>query len=121
LFSQLALTEQDQGFCRLSMHAHVDPFFGPLLTARITGSDGEGQSRLVPLTDRDAWALAQSVLRGRQTAAFCVNVLTEFFLRVSRLMDEVPEISDLEIDEGWICHNASRVVSANIRLEGRDS
>ncbi len=119
LLSQMALTEEDQGFCRLSLHAHVDPFFGPLLTAKTVGaSDAPSHSRLVPLTDRDAQAFAQSVLRGRQTAGFCVTVLSEVFLRVSRLMDEVPEILDLDIDEAWICHNASRVISANIRLEG---
>lgn len=121
LRSQLALTEQDQGFCRLGVRSHMDPLFGPILTATAASKEASSHSRLIPLTDRDAAAFAQSLLKGRQTAPFCAEVLAEFFLRVSRLVDEVPEIMELEIDEAWICHADSKVVSANILLEVRPS
>ncbi|AUW93348.1 hypothetical protein BXT84_04755 [Sulfobacillus thermotolerans] len=119
LRSQLALTEEDQGFCRLRIRCHMDPLFGPILTATPVDQENISRSRLIPLTDRDAEVFAQAWLRGQKGAPFCKKVLSELFLRVSRLIDEVPEITELEIDEAWVCHADTKIVSANVLLERR--
>jgi acyl-CoA synthetase (NDP forming) len=71
-----------------------DHMFGSLVTFGI--GDGPRTARLTPLTDVDADKLTRpsaSLLRGADLAP-----LHELMLRVSRLADDLPEVTDLDLD-----------------------
>ncbi len=61
----------------------ADHVFGPLVTFGPA-------ARLTPLTDADADQLIRGVAPGK-------TYLRELLLRVSRLADELPEVTDLEL------------------------
>lgn len=87
---------------RLRVSVVQDPLFGPVLAAEsLTHWPSEPQERIVPLTDRDAEALAQICLRplgpGVQAGKGSV---ADFFLRVSRLVEEVPEVESISVHLG---------------------
>jgi acyl-CoA synthetase (NDP forming) len=67
-----------------------DHMFGPLVTF---GLGGATQARLTPLTDVDADKLIRpsaSLLNGQ--------ALADLLLRVSRLADDLPEVTDVDLD-----------------------
>jgi acyl-CoA synthetase (NDP forming)/GNAT superfamily N-acetyltransferase len=76
-----------------------DRVFGPL----VTFGPGEQAARLTPLTDTDADALIRSVraaprLLGQRAApATDLETLHELLLRVSRLADDLPEVTELDL------------------------
>jgi acyl-CoA synthetase (NDP forming) len=76
-----------------------DQVFGPL----VTFGPSEHAARLTPLTDTDADALIRSVraaplLPGQRGApAADLDTLRELLLRVSRLADDLPEVSELDL------------------------
>jgi acyl-CoA synthetase (NDP forming) len=76
-----------------------DRVFGPL----VTFGPGEQAARLTPLTDTDADALIRSVraaprLLGQRAApATDLETLRELLLRVSRLADDLPEVTKLDL------------------------
>jgi acyl-CoA synthetase (NDP forming) len=106
-----------------------DPLFGPLLAFGLGGIHveilGDVQFRIAPLTDRDATELVQEIkgyrlLRGyRGQPAADVKAIEEVLLRISRLVEEIPEISELDLNpifalpEGEGC----KIVDARIRVE----
>jgi acyl-CoA synthetase (NDP forming) len=63
-----------------------DHVFGPLVAV---DRDGEQTARFAPLTDMDADALTESARGG--------PALRELLLRLSRLADDLPEVSELEL------------------------
>lgn len=68
-----------------------DPLFGPILGVK--SSDGETRIRLIPITDQDAPRLVpKSVKEARQEATW-----TDVLLRLSRLVEECPEVQSFEI------------------------
>jgi acyl-CoA synthetase (NDP forming)/GNAT superfamily N-acetyltransferase len=77
-----------------------DRVFGPLV---VFGS-GDHTARLTPLTDTDADALIRSAdaapsLSGqRGVPATDLDTLRELLLRVSRLADDLPEVTELDLD-----------------------
>jgi len=86
---------------------------------------GDLQFRVAPLTDRDASDMVKAIkgyrlltgYRGQPLAD--LEALEETLLRVSRLVEEIPEISELDLNpifafpEGQGC----RVVDARIRVQ----
>ena len=76
----------------LSIAMMWDPLFGPIMGVRST--DGESRIRLIPLTDQDAERLVPSCVRAAQAAELWCDVL----LRLSRLVDECPELRRLELN-----------------------
>jgi acetyl coenzyme A synthetase (ADP forming)-like protein len=98
-----------------------DPLFGPLLVFGLGGIHveilGDISCRVPPLTDLDAREMVRSIrgfklLEGyRGHPASDVGALEDVLLRVSRLVDEVPEIHELDLNPvvtlppgqgGWI-------------------
>jgi acyl-CoA synthetase (NDP forming)/GNAT superfamily N-acetyltransferase len=75
-----------------------DRVFGPLVTLCC----GDHAARLTPLTDTDADALIRSADAGAQlpghrgAPATDVDTLREMLLRVSRLADDLPEVTELD-------------------------
>jgi acyl-CoA synthetase (NDP forming) len=105
-----------------------DPVFGPLVAFGIGGINvevlGDVRFRIAPLTDHDADDLLHEIrglplLKGhRGRAAADMEALRDVLLRVSRLAEEVPEISGLDLnpvialDAGKGC----RIVDARIKV-----
>lgn len=108
-----------------------DPLFGPLIAFGLGGIHveilGDVQFRITPLTDRDAAEMIRGIkgyrlltgYRGHPPAD--LDALEETLLRVSRLVEEIPEISELDLNPilalppGQGC----RIVDARIRIEPR--
>jgi acyl-CoA synthetase (NDP forming) len=106
-----------------------DPLFGPLLAFGLGGIHveilGDVQFRIAPLTDRDAAQLVQEIkgyrllqgYRGQPPAD--IKAIEDILLRISHLVEEVPDISELDLNpifalpEGQGC----KIVDARIRVE----
>jgi len=84
-----------------------DRVFGPLVVFGLSGAATEvladQAARLTPLTDTDADALIRSVraaprlLGQRGASATDLETLRELLLRVSRLADDLPEVTELDL------------------------
>ena len=106
-----------------------DPSFGPLIAFGLGGIHveilGDVQFRVAPLTDRDAAAMVRGIkghrllqgYRGQPPAD--VKALEEILLRIDRLVEAIPEISELDLNpifalsEGQGC----KIVDARIRIQ----
>ncbi len=84
-----------------------DRTFGPLVTF---GSGHEPRTaRLTPLTDLDAGQLIRSPLLD-------TGPLRDLLLRVSRLADDLPEVTDLDLDPVIAGPNGVAVVNARVKV-----
>jgi acyl-CoA synthetase (NDP forming) len=105
-----------------------DPLFGPLLAFGLGGIYVEVLRdvcfRVTPLTDRDAAEMVRSVrghklfegYRGHPPAD--VRAVEEVLLRVSRLVEEVPEVCELDLNPVFALPpgQGCRIVDARIRV-----
>ena len=105
-----------------------DRLFGPLIAFGLGGIHveilGDVQFRITPLTDRDAAQMVREIkgyrlLQGyRGHPAADVEAIEEVLLRLSRLVEEIPEIGELELNPilalppGQGC----KIVDARIRV-----
>jgi len=106
-----------------------DPLFGPLLAFGLGGIHveilGDVQFRITPLTDRDATEMVQAIkgyrlLQGyRGQPAADVKAMEEILLRVSCLVREITEISELDLNPIFALPDAQgcKIVDARIRVE----
>ncbi|HLZ35548.1 MAG TPA: acetate--CoA ligase family protein [Nitrospira sp.] len=106
-----------------------DPLFGPLIAFGLGGIHveilGDVQFRVVPLTDRDASEMVREIkgyrllqgYRGRPAAD--IKAIENVLLRVSHLVENVPEISELDLNPVFALSDAQgcRIVDARIRIE----
>jgi acyl-CoA synthetase (NDP forming)/GNAT superfamily N-acetyltransferase len=90
------------GTPRVVVRVAGDRVFGPLV--RLEAGDSYRTARFTPLTDVDAAYLTGS----RPDLA----VLRDLLLRVSRLADDLPEVTELELDLG-----GAAVISARVKVE----
>jgi acyl-CoA synthetase (NDP forming) len=106
-----------------------DPLFGPLIAFGLGGIHveilGDVRFRITPLTDHDAAELVREIkgyrlLQGyRGHPAADVPAIEEVLLRLSHLVEEIPEISELDLNPiialppGQGC----KIVDARIRIE----
>lgn len=105
-----------------------DPSFGPLILFGLGGAHveaiDEASVRVTPLTDRAAAAMVREIrgypllqgYRGRPPAD--VEALHDLLLRVSRLVEEVPEIAELELSPVFAQApgEGCRIAGARIRV-----
>lgn len=85
-----------------------DPLFGPLIAFGLGGIHveilGDVECRIAPLTDRDAAEMIRGIkgyrlLTGyRGQPAADLKAIKEVLLRLSRLVEEIPEISELDLN-----------------------
>ena len=85
-----------------------DPLFGPLLAFGLGGIHveilGDVQFRIAPLTDRDATAMIHEIkgyrlLQGyRGQPAADIKAIEDILLRISHLVEEIPEITELDLN-----------------------
>jgi acyl-CoA synthetase (NDP forming)/GNAT superfamily N-acetyltransferase len=103
-----------------------DQMFGPLLVFGLGGVAAEvladQAARLVPLTGADADTLINSIrsapiLHGHGgTPGADLAALRDVLLRVSRLADDLPEITELELNPVIARPDAAVVVDARVRI-----
>ncbi len=105
-----------------------DPLFGPLLAFGLGGIHveilGDVRFRITPLTDRDAAEMVREIkgfrllqgYRGHPPAD--VEAIEELLLRVSRLVEEIPEIIELDLNPIFALPpgQGCRIVDARIRV-----
>jgi acyl-CoA synthetase (NDP forming) len=106
-----------------------DPLFGPLIAVGLGGIHvevlGDVCFRVTPLTDRDAAEMVRSI-RGyrlfegyRGHAPADVAALEEVLLRVSLLVEEVPEVRELDLNPVFALPpgQGCRIVDARVRVD----
>jgi acyl-CoA synthetase (NDP forming) len=117
------------GGVEVMMGVTHDPLFGPLIAFGLGGIHveilGDVRFRITPLTDRDAAQMVREIkgyrlLQGyRGHPAADVDAIEELLLRLSRLVEDIPEISEVDLNPilamppGQGC----RIIDARIRLE----
>jgi acetyl coenzyme A synthetase (ADP forming)-like protein len=106
-----------------------DPLFGPLVAFGLGGVHvevlGDVCFRVTPLTDRDAGEMVRGIrgyrlLQGyRGHPAADLAALEDLLLRVSRLVEEVPEVSELDLNPVFALPpgQGCRVVDARIAVK----
>ena len=106
-----------------------DPLFGPLLAFGLGGIHveilGDVRFRITPLTDRDAAQMVREIkgyrlLQGyRGHPAADVEAIEEVLLRLSRLVEEIPEISEVDLNPIFALPpgQGCKIVDARIRIE----
>jgi acetyl coenzyme A synthetase (ADP forming)-like protein len=109
-----------------------DPQFGPLIAFGLGGVYVEILAdvsfRMAPLTDRDAHEMVRSIrgrrllegYRGRPAAD--VEAIEEVLLRISRLVEEVPAIGELDLNPVFALPpgQGCRIVDARIKVKPVD-
>jgi acyl-CoA synthetase (NDP forming)/GNAT superfamily N-acetyltransferase len=103
-----------------------DHMFGPLIVFGLGGATtnvlADHAARLAPLTTTDADTLISSVraaplLRGyRGTPAADLDALRDLLLRVSRLAEDLPEITELDLNPVIARPDGAHIVDARIKV-----
>ncbi|MFJ7158556.1 GNAT family N-acetyltransferase [Streptomyces sp. NPDC101118] len=104
----------------------IDPAVGAVLSFGLAGVAsellGDTAHRLVPATDRDAAALVRSIRTApllfgwRGSAPVDTPALEELLLRVSRLVDEHPEVAGVSLEPVVVATEGLSVLSAQVRI-----
>ncbi len=104
-----------------------DRAFGPLIACGAGGTStellGDVAARLTPLTDLDASEMLRSLrlfplLDGYRGAPRCdVPALEDLLLRVSALVDDHPEVAELDLNPVIALPEGPLVIDARVRLE----
>jgi acetyl coenzyme A synthetase (ADP forming)-like protein len=117
------------GGAELLAGAVQDPVFGPLVAFGTGGVlaelIGEAQFRLAPLTDLDAEELVRSGKAGRLVAGFRGTpaadgaALVDLLLRLSLLVDDLPEVAELDLNPVLALPDRCFAVDARVRVTER--
>ncbi|WP_328928049.1 GNAT family N-acetyltransferase [Streptomyces sp. NBC_00190] len=104
----------------------IDPAAGAVLSFGLAGVAsellGDTAHRLVPATDRDAAGLIRSIRTApllfgwRGSAAVDTPALEELLLRLSRLVDDHPEVIDVSLEPVVVATEGLSVLSATVRV-----
>ncbi|MGZ4138113.1 MAG: acetate--CoA ligase family protein, partial [Actinomycetota bacterium] len=115
-----------RGGAELLAGAVQDPVFGPLVAFGPGGVlaelIGQAQFRLAPLTDLDAQELVSAGKAGRLVAGFRgappadAEALVDLLLRLSRLVEDVPEVSELDLNPVLALADRCVAVDARVRI-----
>jgi acyl-CoA synthetase (NDP forming) len=103
-----------------------DPLFGPVVMFGSGGTAvelfGDRVLRILPLTDQDAHEMVRSIrgaplLFGHRGAPACdVGAVEDVLLRVARFADEVPQLSEMDINPLIATPAGAVAVDVRIRL-----
>ncbi|MFI8293784.1 GNAT family N-acetyltransferase [Streptomyces sp. NPDC085614] len=104
----------------------IDPAVGAVLSFGLAGAAsellGDTSHRLVPATDRDAAELVRSIRTApllfgwRGSAPVDTPALEELLLRVSRLVDDHPEVVAITLEPVVVAPHGLSVLGATVRL-----
>ncbi|MET9412756.1 GNAT family N-acetyltransferase [Streptomyces klenkii] len=108
------------------VRAAIDPAAGAVLSFGLAGAPslllGDTAHRLVPVTDRDAAEQIRSIRTApllfgwRGAAPVDTRALEELLLRVSRLVDDHPEVVGADLEPVIVAPRGVHVLGATIRL-----
>ncbi|MER6166060.1 bifunctional acetate--CoA ligase family protein/GNAT family N-acetyltransferase [Streptomyces violaceorubidus] len=108
------------------VRAVIDPAAGAVLSFGLAGAAtqllGDMAHRLIPVTDRDATSLIRSVRTApllfgwRGSAPVDAAALEELLLRVSRLLDDHPEVAAVTLEPVVVAPRGLSVLGASVRL-----
>lgn len=108
------------------VRAVIDPAAGAVLSFSLAGAAsellGDTGHRLVPVTDRDAGALVRSIRTApllfgwRGSAPVDTPALEELLQRVSRLVDDHPEVVAVSLEPVVVAQHGLSVLGASVRL-----
>lgn len=103
-----------------------DPLFGPLIAFGLGGIHveilGDVQFRVAPLTDRDAADMVRALKGYRLLTGYRgqpgvdIKAIEDVLLRISRLCEEIPEISELDLNPVFALPAASGCKIADARI-----
>ncbi|MFC5911780.1 GNAT family N-acetyltransferase [Streptacidiphilus monticola] len=109
-----------------TVSAAVDPAIGAILSFGLSGAPsellGDVAHRLVPATDAEVSSLVREVKAApllfgwRGAAPVDTDALEEVLLRVSRLVDDLPEVAELTLEPVVVAPAGVAVLGASIRL-----
>ncbi|MFH8389727.1 GNAT family N-acetyltransferase [Streptomyces sp. NPDC018036] len=108
------------------VRAVIDPAAGAVLSFGLAGAAsellGDTAHRLVPVTDREAASLVRSIRTApllfgwRGSAPVDTAALEELMLRVSRLVDDHPEVVAVSLEPVVVAPTGVSVLGATVRL-----
>ncbi|MFF3322849.1 GNAT family N-acetyltransferase [Streptomyces sp. NPDC002889] len=108
------------------VRAAIDPAAGAVLSFGLAGAPsellGDTAHRLVPATDRDAAELIRTIRTApllfgwRGSAPVDTPALEELLLRVSRLVDDHPEVVGIGLEPVVVAQRGLSVLGASVRL-----
>jgi len=120
-----------RGGAELLAGAAQDPVFGPLVAFGPGGVFaeliGQAQFRLAPLTDLDARELVGAGKAGRLVAGFRgappadTDALVDLLLRLSRLVEDVPELAELDLNPVLARPDGCVAVDARVRVARQET
>ncbi|WP_031073800.1 GNAT family N-acetyltransferase [Streptomyces sp. NRRL WC-3742] len=106
--------------------ATVDPAVGAILSFGLAGAPaellGDVAHRLVPATDQDVASLIREVRAApllfgwRGAEAVETAALEELLLRVSQLVDDVPEIASVDLEPVVVAPHGLAILGARVRI-----
>ena len=105
-----------------------DPAFGPLILAGLGGTTvevvGDVAVRITPLSNTDVDEMLRSLrsyrlLTGyRQTPPLDVAAFAELLHRVSNMVEDIPEITELDLNPVFVREHGAVAADVRIRLTG---
>ncbi|MFD0317713.1 bifunctional acetate--CoA ligase family protein/GNAT family N-acetyltransferase [Streptomyces flavalbus] len=108
------------------VRAVIDPAAGAVLSFGLAGAAsqllGDMAHRLIPVTDREATSLVRSIRTApllfgwRGSAPVDTPALEELLLRVSRLVDDHPEVVAVTLEPVVVAPDGLSVLGASVRL-----
>ncbi|MGY1497036.1 bifunctional acetate--CoA ligase family protein/GNAT family N-acetyltransferase [Streptomyces sp. QTS52] len=108
------------------VRAVIDPAAGAVLSFGLAGPAsqllGDIAHRLIPVTDRDAASLIRSIRTApllfgwRGSAPVDTGALEELLLKVSRLVDDHPEVIAVSLEPVVVAQHGLSVLGASVRL-----
>ncbi|MFI1016493.1 GNAT family N-acetyltransferase [Streptomyces sp. NPDC020965] len=108
------------------VRAVIDPAVGAVLSFGLAGAAsellGDTSHRLVPATDRDAAELIRAIRTApllfgwRGSSPVDTPALEELLLRVSRLVDDHPEVVGISLEPVVVAQHGLSVLGASVRL-----
>ncbi|MEU8652142.1 GNAT family N-acetyltransferase [Streptomyces sp. NPDC048737] len=108
------------------VRAVIDPAAGAVLSFGLAGAAsqllGDMAHRLIPVTDRDATSLVRSIRTApllfgwRGSTPVDTPALEELLLRVSRLVDDHPEVVAVTLEPVVVAPHGLSVLGASVRL-----
>jgi acyl-CoA synthetase (NDP forming) len=126
--AEFLVQEQIRGGVEMIVGATRDPAFGPLVLAGLGGTFvevlGDVAVRITPLSNTDVDEMLRSLrscrlLAGyRQSPRLDVAALAELLHRVSAMVDDIPEITELDLNPVFVLPHGAVVADIRVRLTG---
>jgi acetate---CoA ligase (ADP-forming) len=126
--AEFLIQEQIRDGVEMIVGVTHDPAFGPLVLAGLGGTFveilGDIAVRITPLSDTDVDEMLRSLrsyrlLTGyRQSPALDVAAFAELLHRVSAMVEDIPEIAELDLNPVFVRRHGAVVADIRVRLTG---